>query len=71
MAALDSPHQSEKTQRELRELVGQYDALVHAAVTCASLRATPCERMCCTHSKRTASLIANRPLHHPKPDTAR
>ena len=29
---MDSPNQPEKTQRELRELVAQYDALVYAAV---------------------------------------
>jgi len=31
-AAMDSLNQSEEKQRELRELVGQYDALVCAAV---------------------------------------
>jgi len=29
---MDSPNQPEKTQRELRELIAQYDALVYAAV---------------------------------------
>jgi hypothetical protein len=29
---MDSPNQHEKKQRELRELVGQYDALIYAAV---------------------------------------
>jgi hypothetical protein len=40
---MDSPHRPEETERELQELVGQYDALVYAAVKLGRVAELPRE----------------------------